>query len=127
MVIRTKLDEYELEIKIDDITKLESAYTTLLNACNEFRKIQEKHKLRVIVDSLKNAVTPYWAHRADGDRIIGIDDRAIGIMLSLLDIYPKTKLVKTIATETGYPPSSVSDYLNGVTGNRGSCFEKDAE
>ena len=45
-------------------------------------------------------------------------------MLSLLDSHPKPKLVKTIASETGIPKSTVSDYLNGVSGDVGPCFIK---
>jgi hypothetical protein len=124
MVIRTRFDEYEIEVRIESLEDLESAYLSLLSARRELREIQDKHRLLVLADSCRDAASAYWIVASDGRRRVNLDDRGEGIMLSLLDSYPDSRKVKDIVGDTDYPQSSVSDYLNGVAGDIGSCFEK---
>ncbi|MHA1615163.1 MAG: hypothetical protein ACTSYJ_09985 [Candidatus Thorarchaeota archaeon] len=123
MVLRTKINEFELEVRIVDTSDIESAFLSLLNAQRELREIQEKHSLLILADSSRIAAAKYWIRTDEEPRITNLEDKASGIMLSLLESYPKTKMVKTIVNETSYTNSTVSDYLNGITGGKGFCFE----
>ena len=125
MVFRTKVDEFEFEVEISDISDIEAAYLQLLNVRKELTKIQEKHSLLLLTIESRNVAAKYWIRKDDCNYLEEMKDKAVGIMLSLLDVYPDTKMIKTIVQESGIPRSTVSDYLNGITGGKGSCFEKE--
>jgi hypothetical protein len=127
MILRTKIDEFELDVRVSDIPSLESAYLSLLNARRELREIQEKHRLLILAESSQTAAAKYWIQSDEKSTITNIEDKAFGIMLSLLESYPKPKMAKAIVEDTGYPKSSVSEYLNGISGDKGFCFEKEGK
>jgi hypothetical protein len=124
MIIRTRVGDFDFEVRINNLSEIENAYLSLLDARREFKEIQEKHKMLILIDSTKDAASPYWVITSESQRKIESDDKAKSILLSLLDSYPEPKLVKTIVFETEIPKSTISDYLNGVTGDVGTCFEK---
>lgn len=124
MTISTEASGFKIEIQIDSLDHLEDAYLLLLDAKAHLRAIEQKHKVRQIAENCKEGASRFWIRVEGRNRIQGVDDTPIGMMLSLLDAYPETKQVGLIASEVGVSQPAVSRYLSGSLGNHTVYFEE---
>ena len=98
-----------------------------MDARRELREIQEKHSLLILADKSQRAATKYWTYADEKSRITNVDDKGLCIMLSLLKSYPQSKKAKIIIEETSFPGSTLSEYLHGKKGGKGSCFQQEGK
>jgi hypothetical protein len=124
MVLRTKINEFEFEVRILDISDIESAYLYLLNARKELIEVREKQSLLMLANLARNAATKYWIE-SDGKRTVqGVSDKPVGMMISLLDVYPQTKKGAVVASEIDISQPAVSRYFTGSLGEHTDYFEE---
>jgi hypothetical protein len=122
--IRTTLDEFEIEVRAENIEGIENAFLMLLDARTKVRALKEQHRLVLLAQEGRKKASPFWEEGAEGKRVVGTDDKAAVIMLSLLDVYPECKGTSQIAEETDNTAPTASKYLSGAPCDQGSCFEK---
>ncbi|MHA1909171.1 MAG: hypothetical protein ACW98Y_17885, partial [Candidatus Thorarchaeota archaeon] len=127
IAIRSKLDEIEFEIQIDNIKELEDAYLLMLDARQSLGEIKLKHQSLIIAKRCQEISSKYMKITEEEKKIINIDDRSMMIMLSLLDSFPESRKVVDIAEETNIPRPTVSKYLNGHAGDKAYCFSKSGD
>jgi len=124
ITLRKKLEDIEIEVQAIGVTDLEKAYISLLNAKLELEKIQLKNRLLMEANQAKAKAVKFLKVVDEEQKIVGVKDTSIAMMLSLLGSYPECKTVTQIASDTGKQKSSVSRYLSGEYGEHTSFFEK---
>jgi len=124
MMLSAEISGFKIEIKLNSIDDLKNAYLVLLDLKSRFHEIEQKHKIRIIAEKCKMKTKQYWIE-TDNKRIIqGVDDKPIGMMISLIDVYPESKKGSLVASEVGISHPAVSRYFSGSLGEHSDYFEE---
>jgi hypothetical protein len=124
MKLSTEVSGFKVEIKLQSIDDLENAYLVLLNVKSRLLELEQKHRVRLIADHCREKTKQYWVVSEEKKSIQGIDDKPIGMMISLLDVYPQTKKGSVVASEVGISQPAVSRYFTGSLGEHSEYFEE---
>jgi hypothetical protein len=124
MKLSTEVSGFKVEIKLQSIDDLENAYLVLLDAKSRLHELERKHRVRLIADRCKDKTKEYWAKSEDKKVVQGVDDAPIGMMISLLEVFPQTKKGSVVASEVGISQPAVSRYFTGSLGEHSEYFEE---
>lgn len=124
IILRTSIDDLEIEIRLDSQDEIEAAYLSLLDIKKKVREIKQKHRILLIAESAKEKANRFWIQEGDRRTLEGVEEIPITMMLSLLDTFPDCKAGSVVADETRNTHPTVSRYFTGKRGEHSSYFEK---
>ena len=124
--LKTTIDEFEIELQISGIDRIEEGYLSLMKARKKIVETKQKYKLLMIADKCGEEAIQHWDVSENKRILIGIDEKANGIMLSLLSSYPECRRVSDIISDTKYAQATVSRYFSGSLGNK-ECVSRNVK